>query len=90
MVAVYDVLRGNTFFAGFQGDGHAVLVGASDENDVAAFKPLVAGIDVGGYIHAGQVSDVYRTVGVRQSSGYEYSFEILFHWQLVSYVRKGC
>ena len=65
MVTVYYILGRNAFFAGFEGDGHAVLVGASDENDVAAFEPLVAGIDVGGYIHAGQVSDVYRAVGIR-------------------------
>ena len=56
-----------------------MFVGAADEDYVAAFEPLITGINIGGYIHAGQVADVYRPVGIREGSGNEYSFEILFH-----------
>ena len=36
VVAVYNVLWGDTFLLGAEGDGHAVLIRPTDEEDVAS------------------------------------------------------
>ncbi len=65
MVAVHDVLRGHALLAGLDGDGHAVLVGAADEEHLLAVVAQIARVDVGRDIDAGEVADVDGTVGVR-------------------------
>ena len=87
VVAVHHVLRGDALLAGADGDGHAVLVASADEDDVLALQPQVADVDVGGYIHAGQVADVHATVGVWQRGGDGSAFIVfLFHVALYLYL----
>ena len=79
MVLIHDILRGAAVLAGLDGDGHAVLVGTADEEDILPAETEVTDIDVGRDIDAGQMADVHRAVCVRKRAGYEGSFKILFH-----------
>ena len=47
VIAVYDVLRSDAFLLGAEGDGHAVLIRPTDEEDVASAESQVARVDVG-------------------------------------------
>ena len=76
MVPIHDVLWGDSLLAGLYGDGHAVLVAAADEQYVAPLQTQVAGVDVGGHIDAGQVTDVHGAVGVGQRGGDERAVEL--------------
>ena len=78
MVAVHDILRGHALLAGLDGDGHAVLVGAADEEHLLAVVAQVARVDVGRDIDASEVADVDGAVGVGQGRSNRVSFRI-FH-----------
>ncbi len=79
MVAVNDILRGASFFAGADGDGHAVLVTASDKEDFFPFESEIPYIYVSGYINSCQMTDVNGAVGVGKCSRDGRTLEILFH-----------
>ena len=79
MVAVHDVLGCHALGLGLDGNGYAVLVAAADEEDVAAVEAQIACVDVGGDVNAGEVADVYGTVGVGKRRGDEGAFEVLGH-----------
>ena len=79
MIAVNDILRSDSYLLGTKGDGHSVFVGATDEEYVFLLQAEVAYIDVGWYLNASQMADMYRAVGVRKCRGYGCSFEVLFH-----------
>ncbi len=79
MVAVYYILGGDALFAGADGDGHSMLVAASDHLDILAAQAQETCVDVGGDIYPGEVADVYRAVGVREGSGDKSPFEVLLH-----------
>ena len=70
MVAVNDILRGNTFGAGLESDGHTVLVAAADKQHLPSVKTHVARIDVGRHIDACEMADMHRAVGIRQCRCY--------------------
>ncbi len=76
VVFVHDILRGNTFILGFQGNWHAMLVGAADKSHFLSVHPEKTGINISRNIHAGKVSDVNRSVGIRQSRSNEGTFEV--------------
>ena len=78
MIAVHHVLRSDAFFLGTDSDGHSVFVGATDEEYVFLLQAEVAYINVGRYVNACQVADVYRAVGIRKCRGYGCSFEVFF------------
>ena len=78
MIAVYDILRGDTLFFGLDGDGHSMLVAAADEEHLLTFHAEIAGIDIGRHVDAGQMPDMHRTVGIRQSRSDKRTLEI-FH-----------
>ncbi len=52
MVPVHDLLYGNSLLAGTNGNGYAVLIGATDKEDLFAFHPEVTRVDIGGDIDA--------------------------------------
>ena len=83
MVAVYDILGGDALFAGADGDGHSMLVAASDHLDILAAQAKETGVDVGRDINSGEVADVYRAVGVGEGSGDKSPFEVLLHLYIV-------
>ena len=68
MVAVNDILRGDAFLAGTDGDGYTMLVASADEQHVLLLQSEVAHIDVGRHIDTCQVANVYAAIGVRQCS----------------------
>jgi hypothetical protein len=65
-----------------------MLVATADEEALASLQPEVARIDVGRHIDAGQVSDMYWSVGIRQSGRNGRSLELFFHATLF-FPRKG-
>ena len=78
VIAVYDVLRGDALLLRAEGDGHAVLIRPTDEEDVASAESQVARVDVGRQVDTGKVSDMHRPISVGQCGGDEGAFEILF------------
>ena len=75
MVAIHNFLCGDTFFARTNGNRYAVLVATAYEEDILALKAQIAHIDVGWDLYASQVSDMYRTIGIRQGCGYKCSLK---------------
>ena len=69
VVAVYQFLRTDAFLAGADGDGHAMLVAATDEDYVIAAQPAPAHIEIGRQISSGQVSEMHRSIGVWKGCG---------------------
>ena len=66
MIAVHHVLRRYALFPGSDGDGYAVFITATDEDDVFLFQAQVAHIDVGRHINSSQMTDMNSTVCVWQ------------------------
>ena len=85
VVTVDDILRSHALGASFECDRHTVLVAAADESDGATGQTEVTCVDIGRNIYSGEVTDVYRPVGVGQSRGYKGSLVIFAH-DLKSYV----
>jgi len=79
VVAVYNSLRADSFLFCFECNGHTVLVGAPDEQDVLSFESEITNINVCRDVNAGQVSDVNRPVGIGQSGGDGGPFELSGH-----------
>jgi hypothetical protein len=68
-------LGGDALFACADSNRYTVLVATAYEKDILAFEAKVADIDVGWYVHARQVSDVYRTIGIRKGCSYKCSLK---------------
>ena len=66
MIAVNDLLRGDTLLAGTLGHRHAMLITAAHEQHVLTLQAQVAHVDVGRHIYASQVANVDGTVSIRQ------------------------
>ena len=80
MIAVHHVLRRDALLAGTHGDGHAVLVRATNKQHLALLQPQIAHINVGRHVDASQVTDVYAAVSVWQGRRHRYTFILLlFH-----------
>lgn len=77
MVAVDDILGCDTLFFCFNGDRHPMLVGSTDHNHVLALKAQEAGVNVGGDVNTGEVTDVHRAVGVGESSSDKSAFKLI-------------
>ena len=78
MVTVNDILGSNALLTSLDGDRDAMFVRTADEEDLFTAEAKIPGIDVGRDINAGEMTDVDRAVGVRESGSDESSFEI-FH-----------
>ena len=83
MIAVHDILGGNPFAARLYSDRHSMLVAAAYHLYIFATQAQITCVDVGRHIHAGKMTDMYRTVGIRESSCYKSAFKVLFHFQFV-------
>ena len=79
MIAVYHILRSDTFLFGTDGDGYPMFVGTSDEKYILFFQSQIADIDVCRYIYTGQMADMDGTVRIRQCRCDGSSFKVLFH-----------
>ena len=79
VVAVDNLLRGDALLAGLDGDGHAVLVGAANRDDVAVAQTQVAGIDVRRYVNARQMADVNGAIGIGERRSDQIALEFFSH-----------
>ena len=84
VIAVHDVLRGDSLLASLDGNGHTMLVATADHQHLTPLQAQIACIDIGRYVYPRQVADVHRAVGVWQGGGDECSFEI-FHYLFVDF-----
>ena len=66
VIAVHDLLGGDALLAGALGHGYTMLIAATHEQYVLALQAQVSHVDVGRHIHTSQVTDVNRTVSIRQ------------------------
>ena len=79
VVFVYYVLRAASLLAGLDGYGHAVLVASAHIQHILPAQAEIPNVNIGGHIHAGQMPDMHRTIGVWQRTGHKGSLELLFH-----------
>ena len=79
MVAIHDILRRNAFLLGTKRDGHTVLIGATNHQDLLTLQAEITCVNIGRHINTRQVSDMHRTVGIRQSRCYQCSFKMFLH-----------
>ena len=66
VIAVHHLLGRDSFFAGAYGNGHTVLIATADKHRLLAFEAQIARVDIRRNIDAGKVSDVHRTISIRQ------------------------
>ena len=86
MIAVYHVLWGDTFLAGTDGDGHTVFIRTSDKQYLAFFQSEIAHIDISGYIHTCQMTNMHTAVSVWQRRRHRRTFVSLVLHSLNSYL----
>ena len=89
MITVYHVLWSDAFFLGTDSDRYPVFIGAANEEYVFLLQAEVTYINVGRDLNACQVTDVYRTIGIRKRRGNGGSFEVLFHICFIFYFLRG-
>ena len=81
MVAIHYLLHRDTLFLCPDSDGHSMLVGTSDEDDVLVFQSKVADVYVCRHIDTGEVTDMHTAVSVWQCGCHGRSFVLfLFHF----------
>ena len=56
-----------------------MFVRSPDHQYLFPLQTKVAGINIGRYIHPGQMSDMYRSVRIRQRRSYQRSLKMFFH-----------
>ena len=79
VVTIDDLLRRNALLTGFDGDGHAVFVASADPDDVAPPQTQIPHIDVRRHVHARQMADMHRTVGVGKGRRNQITLELFCH-----------
>ena len=79
MIAIDDLLDGDTLLAGTDRDGHAVLITSTDEDHILFLQSKIADIGVCRHIDACQMADMHAAIGVRQGRSHRSALEILFH-----------
>lgn len=79
MIAIDDLLDGDTLLAGTNRDGHAVLITSTDEDHILFLQSEIADIGVCRHIDACQMADMHAAIGVRQGRSHRSALEILFH-----------
>lgn len=79
VITIDDILRRAALLLGTNGDRHTMFVTATDEEYFLTLQAQITYIDVGRYIHTGQVTDVHWSIGIRKCRRDKCSFEFLFH-----------
>jgi hypothetical protein len=75
VVAIYHFLGSDALFACTDGDWHTMFVATAYKEYILALEAKIAHIDVRWHINARQVSDMYRTIGIRKGCGYKCSLK---------------
>ena len=79
MIAVNHLLNRYAFLAGTNGYGHTMLIATTDEQTFASLQTKVARIDISGHINTCQMTNMYRSVCIRQSRCNGCSLELFSH-----------
>ena len=79
MIAIDNLLDGDTLLAGTDRDGHAVLITSTNEDHILFLQSEIADIGVCRHIDACQMADMHAAIGVRQGRSHRSALEILFH-----------
>ena len=77
MININHFLRRYAFIFCFDCDRHSMFIRAAHKNDVALMKSQIAGVNICRKIAARHMTNVYRTVSIRQSSSDCISFWIV-------------
>jgi len=77
VIFIHHLLRCNSFFFCFDGDGYAMFIASADKKYILAFGAQIANIDIGRNIYTGKVSDMNRPISIRQGRGNGISFELM-------------
>ena len=80
VIAVYNVLRCDTFGLCLDGDGHTMLIASADHHHILAAQAQKTGVDIGRHVNSGKMPDVHRAVGIRESCCDKGSFKFMFHF----------
>ena len=78
VVTVHNILHRATLLTGADSDRHTMLIATTHKKHIFTLQTLVAHIDVGWHIHTCQVTDMHRTIGIRQRSSHKRAFKIFF------------
>ena len=78
MVFIHDFLRRNTLLSCFDGNGDPVFIRSPDEDHIFVVHSQETHVNIGGHIDSGQVSDMKRSVGVRECRGDRIALVTLF------------
>ena len=70
VITIDDFLSSDALFAGTNGYGHSVFVATTDKKDITSLETQIAHVDICRDIDSGEVSDMNRTVGIRESRCY--------------------
>ena len=79
MISIYNILRSYSFFTRTNGNGHSMFIRTSDKKDIFFFQTEIADIDISRNIHTGKMTNMHRTISVRQCRSHSRSFKFLFH-----------
>ena len=91
MILVDDLLRGNTFLPGLDGDRDTMFIRPADINDILSLQPHVPCKDISRYVNTGQVAYVYGPVGVGKRRRNKVPFEPFHdaHKDIQESIRSG-
>ena len=64
VITVNNILRGDTFLAGTDGDRYSMLIATANEDHIFLLQAQVSDIDVCRHIYASQMTDMNTTVGI--------------------------
>ena len=68
MVAIDDLLGGDTFFSRADGHRHAVFITTADKERLFTFQTQISGVDIRRNVHSGEVSNMHGSVRIRECS----------------------
>lgn len=88
MVLVHNILRRYPLLPCLYGYWYAMLIGATNRNHIYTFHPKVTGVDIGGNVNTGKVTDVNWAVCVRQCRCDQVTF-IAVHSRKIKVAQKN-
>ena len=78
MIAVNNILRRNTLFLSFNRNRHTMLIRATNKQHLFALQSQISNINICWDIHTCQVTNMHRTICIRQCRSNQRTFKI-FH-----------
>ena len=80
MIAIHHILHSASLLLCTDGHRYTMLITPTHKHHLTSLQSQVSRIDVGRYIHASQMSNVYRSIGIWQRCRHSCSLKVfLFH-----------